>query len=157
MHTRQANIADAAEISAFMQELTALGKRTMPSDEDYVRTHYITHPDNIQCTVAVDEGGSVLGLQILKIASQENVYGVTQGWGIIGTHVAPNAAPRGVGKTLFAATLEAAINTGLQKIDATIGAINIDGLAYYEAIGFQTYNTPNGKVCKCYTLNPNRS
>lgn len=62
MHTRQAAIADAAEISAFMQELTALGKRTMPSDEDYVRTHYIGHPDNIQCTVAVDEDGSLLGL-----------------------------------------------------------------------------------------------
>ena len=157
MHSRQANIADAAEISAFMQELTALGKRTIPSDEDYVRTHYIKHPDSIQCTVAVDEDGSLLGLQILKIASEDNLYGVTPGWGIIGTHVAHNAARRGVEKTLFTATLVAAINAGLQKINATIGAINVDVLAYYEAIGFQTYKTPNGKVCKCYTINPNRS
>ena len=150
-------MADTAEISAFLQELTALGKRTMPSDEDYVRTHYITHPNNILCTVAVDEDGSLLGLQILKIASQDNVYGVTPGWGIIGTHVAPNAARRGVGRTLFAATLVAAINAGLQKIDATIGAANDQALGYYEAMGFRTYKTTNDRVCKCYTLNPNRS
>lgn len=148
---------DAAEISVFLQELAALDKRNLPSDEDYVRSHYIAHPDNVECTVAVDKDASLLGLQILKIASEDNPYGVTPGWGIIGTHFAPSAARRGVGKALFAATLTAAMRAGLHKIDATIGAGNVDGLAYYEAIGFQTYKMPNGKVCKCYALNPNRS
>ena len=152
METRQAVMSDAPEINVFLQELTALGKRTMPSDQDYVRTHYVAHPDSIRCTVAQAEDGTLLGMQILKTAYKDNDYGVTPGWGIIGTHVSPKAARRGVGKALFMATHAAAIDAGLEKIDATIGATNVDGLAYYDAIGFRTYRTPDGKVCKCYTV-----
>lgn len=39
-----------------------------------------------------------------------------------------------------------------KKIDATIGDNNPDALAYYEAVGFRTYRTPDGKVCKCFEV-----
>lgn len=70
----------------------------------------------------------------------------------MGTHVNPDAARRGVGKALFPVTLLAAKAYGLAKIDATIGANNPEGLGYYEAMGFRTYRTPDGKICKQYVL-----
>jgi ribosomal protein S18 acetylase RimI-like enzyme len=152
MRVRKAVVDDASEISVILEQLAALGKRNIPSDPDFVWTHYIAHPDNVQCSLAVDDDGTILGLQILKTASEGNTYGVTSGWGIIGTHVRPDAARRGVGKTLFAATRKAAVGAGLTKIDATIAANNADGLAYYDAIGFCTYRTPDGKICKCFEV-----
>ena len=152
MKTRQATPADAPQISAFLQQLTALGKRRSPSDERFVQEHYITHVDNIRCTVVEDDDGAILGLQALKRATEGNVYGVTPGWGIIGTHVSPNAARRGVGRMLFAATKKAAEDSGLRKIDATIGEENAEGLAYYEAMGFRTYRTPDDCICKLYEV-----
>ena len=152
MKVRQAVEKDAFEISGFLEELKALKKRNLPCDQDFVRNHYIDHIDNIQCSVAEDERGKILGLQILKFDSETTPYGVSVGWGIIGTHVRPNAARRGVGKALFSASREAAKAVGLKKIDATIGDNNPDALAYYEAVGFRTYRTPDGKVCKCFEV-----
>ena len=145
-------MADAIQISAFLQVLTALGKRNIPSDIEFVRTNYIAHPDNVRCTVAHDKNDVLLGLQILKRASANNIYGVAVGWGIVGTHVNPNASRRGVGKLLFAVTKEAAQYAGLQKIDATIGATSAEALGYYEAMGFRTYETTETRVRKCYDV-----
>lgn len=150
MKVRAATPADAQEISAFLKELTAIGKRTRPDSAEFVRDNYIQHSDNIRCSVVEDEDGSLLGLQALKRASKDNPYDVTPGWGIIGTHVRPSAARRGVGKALFAATKQAAQDAGLEKIDATIGANNPEGLAYYESIGFKTYKTTQSSVSKCF-------
>jgi len=77
---------------------------------------------------------------------------VVEGWGIIGTHVSPQAARRGVGSTLFAATRRAAEARGLKNIDASIGADNALGQSYYDAMGFMTYRQPEGLVCKVYRL-----
>lgn len=164
LKVRQAVKNDAFEVSQLLEELTAVGKRNLPSDENFVSNQYIEHTDNIRCSVAVDQSGEILGIQILKRACEANAFGVEPGWGIIGTHVKPSAARRGVGKALFAATFKAAKEAGLEKIDATIGANNPEGLAYYEAIGFRTYKTSDGKVSKCFNassfseipLNPNR-
>jgi L-amino acid N-acyltransferase YncA len=152
MRIRQAVMGDAVEISGFLGQLVSLGKRKSPSDPDFVRAHYIAHSDNIQCVVAEDADGTILGLQVLKVATEGNSYGVTVGWGIIGTHVKPDAARRGVGKTLFAVTREAAMDAGLKKIDATIAASNSGGLSYYDAVGFHTYRTPKGRVCKWFKV-----
>ena len=143
---------DIPEISRFLTQLETLGKRTIPSDEIYVRTQYIEHPDKILCSVAQDNDGALLGLQILKHATPRNIYDVTPGWGIIGTHVRADCARRGVGKALFAVTRIAAKNAGLQKIDATIGAKNPEGLGYYHAMGFRTYQTEPGRIRKCFAL-----
>ena len=150
MRVREAVPTDAPGISAFLQVLAARGKRTLPSDADYVSSHYIANPNRIQCAVAEGDDGTLLGLQILLHAAEDNPYGVTPGWGMIGTHVRPDAARQGVGKALFAATRAAAERAGLQKIDAMIGADNAEGLAYYGAMGFQTYRTQDNAVCKVF-------
>ena len=41
-----------------------------------------------------------------------------------------------------------AVNTKLQKIDATIGDTNPKGLAYYESMGFSSDKSENGKTIK---------
>ena len=152
MKVRPATKDDVAEMSRFLRQLAALGKRTSRSDPDYVLAHYIEDPDRVHCVVAEDADGRILGFQSLRIATEGNAYGVTVGWGVIGTHVRPDAARRGVGQTLFAATREAARKAELKKIDATIAVTNTEGLAYYEAMGFRTYRTPDGAVCKCYDV-----
>ena len=151
MIIRDVTLGDVDQISAFLKELTALGKRTRPDDTAFVRDYYVQGPDNICCTVA-DDDGEVLGFQSLLNAKVGNQWGVARGGGIIGTHIRPSAARRGVGRALFETTHSAARAAGLPSIDATISATNPEGLGYYEAMGFQTYRTPEGAVCKRFDV-----
>lgn len=123
-----------------------------PTDPDHVRRAYLHHPDRIACHVVLDDQGRVLGFQSLRLARDRNDLGVTPGWGIIGTHVGPFAIRQGVGAALFEATLQAAEVAGLRDIDASIGADNSEGLAYYQAMGFRDYRGGNGRICKRYVL-----
>jgi len=94
----------------------------------------------------------VLGFQSLKLAQAKNIYGVTPGWGVIGTYVALDTGRKGNGKQLFDATFAFAQQAGLSDIDATIGAENAQGIAYYEAMGFQTYRRWETSVSKRFTV-----
>ncbi|MDW3184055.1 GNAT family N-acetyltransferase [Roseobacter sp.] len=152
MRLRDGTLADVPEISAFLVELTALGKRTRPDDEAFVRSNYIENAAKVSCTVAEDDAGHVLGFQVLTVAAAGNEWGTDPGWGIIGTHVRPNAARTGVGHALFTATREAAQKAGLQKIEATIGAKSAEALGYYEAMGFRTYRQYDDRICKCFDV-----
>jgi len=146
MKIRPITLADADDISSFLALLTAAGKRTLPDTADYVRDRYTTRDDNICCHVAEDDTGAVIGMQVLIRAADRD------GWGLVGTHVDPNAARRGIGKALFAVTRQHAIAAGLAILDATIGRDNDEGLAYYSAIGFETFKTTDAKISKCYDL-----
>lgn len=151
MHITDATADHVPQMSAYLLRLKQMGKRNSRGDEAFVYDHYINADDKIKCTLAEDDG-TVLGFQSLKLATVGNIYDVTPGWGIIGTHINPDAARRGVGRALFAVTWQAAKDHGLEKIDASIGDTNPEGLAYYEAMGFRTYRTPDGLICKCYDL-----
>ena len=139
-------------MGAVLEELVLANKRTKRSDPEFARAHYVKHPDRLECVVAEDENGAVLGFQSLKIAREGNAYGTPVGWGIIGTHIRPSAARRGVGTRLFAATREAARRAGLAAIEAYIGAGNAEAQAYYEAMGFRTYRHADGVVAKAYEI-----
>ncbi|MEM6742338.1 MAG: GNAT family N-acetyltransferase [Pseudomonadota bacterium] len=152
MRVRDAGSEDAPAMSALLMRLKALKLRTSPGDEAFVLDRYISRPERIRCSLAEIESGRPLGFQILSWALEGNPYGVTPGWAIIGTHVAPEAARRGVGRALFAETLAAARAAGVASIDATIGEDNAAGLAYYEAMGFRAYRTSPGSICKRFDL-----
>ncbi len=151
MRIRRAVPADAAGISAVLQELAAAGLRTKPADRDLALRHYIGHANQVQCTLA-EEAGRILGFQSLKRAEAGNPYGVALGWGIVGTHISPRAARRGIGAALFEVTKDLAAEAGFEAIDATIGADNAGGLAYYEAMGFRTYRRTGSAICKAYRV-----
>ncbi|SCX35010.1 GNAT family N-acetyltransferase [Agrobacterium rosae] len=149
---RTATLDDAAAMTAVQNEIFAAGLRKTPRDIETILKVYLQREDNIECTVAENSEGRILGFQSLTYARPGNPYGVEEGWGIIGTHVSPTAARQGVGSGLFRATLVAAKAAGLENIDASIGADNPLGQAYYEAMGFRTYRTPEGLVCKVYRV-----
>ena len=123
-------------------------------DPAYVTSHHIAAADQMTCTVALDpqRHGMVLGFQSLKLAQAKNIYGVTPGWGVIGTYVALDTGRKGIGKQLVDATFAFAQQAGLSDIDATIGAENAQGIAYYEAMGFQTYRRWETSVSKRFTV-----
>lgn len=153
MNLRDATHADAPQISELLKELTAAGKRQSPDDVVFVTENYIEDAQKIRCTVA-EEDGVILGFQSLRLAEVGNKYGVEPGWGIIGTHIRPTAARRGVGRALFKVTQSAAKDAGLQHVDATIGSDNTEGLAYYGAMGFKEYKTLKGAVYKRLDVAP---
>lgn len=78
MIIRNATVEDVQQMSAFLRELTAAGKRKSPDDEGFVQRHYIEDADKIRCTVA-EEDGSILGFQSLKEARAGNQWGVEPG------------------------------------------------------------------------------
>lgn len=149
---REATAEDAAAMSQILRDILTIWESERPSSVTHVLGHYVDHPDRLRCSVAVDDNGEILGFQSLKRATEGNAYGLPSGWGIIGTYVDAKAAGRGVGKALFASSLDAARAANVTEIDATIGASNESGLAFYDAIGFRTYQTKPGAVCKKYTL-----
>ncbi|MEX6508847.1 N-acetyltransferase family protein [Jiella sp. M17.18] len=148
MQIRAARASDAEAMSGVLEELLLAGKRSQGADADAVRARYIDSPHRVECSVAVDDSGAILGFQSLQRAYPGNPYDTPLGWGIIGTHVRPSAARRGVGSQLFAATLAAARAAGLPAIEAFIGSQNTEGLAYYEAMGFRTWRQAEGAICK---------
>ncbi|WP_312487969.1 GNAT family N-acetyltransferase [Sphingomonas sp.] len=152
MATRIASLDDAPAMSRVLREIIAHTGRDRPSDEAFVTRQYIANPASIRCTVAIDDEGVVLGFQSLVRAEAGNRYEVPVGWGIIGTHISPRARRKGVGSALFRSSRKAAGQSELENIDAYIGADNQSGLRYYEAMGFQTYRTPEGIVQKVYTV-----
>lgn len=152
MDIRPAMLQDAPAISLVLEELVAAKKRTKASDVEFVANHYINPPDQIRCSIAVDDDGMVLGFQSLKFAGENNPYGTPVGWGIIGTHVRPSAARKGVGQKLFHSTKEAANQFDVSKTEAFISQRNDVAIAYYEAMGFRTYRKLKDVVCKCYEL-----
>ncbi len=148
---RPATPDDAQGMSAVLKAIIDATGRQRAFDSAHVTELYIDNPRRIACSVAVFEG-EVVGFQSLTIAQPDNIYGVTPGWGIIGTHISPKAFRKGVGKALFAVSRAAALDAGLTDIDASIPADNDMGLAYYEAIGFHSYRTTDTRICKRYRL-----
>ncbi|MCW1404209.1 GNAT family N-acetyltransferase [Novosphingobium sp. MW5] len=137
-----------------LQALVASGQRSRPATVEHVLSHYIEDPERLSCLLAVDADGTVLGFQSLKRASAGNPYGVTPGWGIIGTHIAPDAARRGIGRGLFGGLFEGTratiLREGLPGVDASIGTRNAQALAYYHAMGFRDYATGPGVQRKAW-------
>ncbi|WP_299575083.1 GNAT family protein [uncultured Williamsia sp.] len=135
---RPAVLTDAEAMAEVQNAIHRAGLRSSPVDVDEIRGRYLEHEHSIACTVAV-EGQRVVGFQSLKRAWVDNPYDVAVGWGIIGTHIDPDAGRGGIGRRLFVVTRAAAETVGLRHVDATIGVDNRAALAFYAAIGFTPY------------------
>lgn len=151
MKIRKATSDDVDAMSAMLKKLVAAGRRTMPADTDYVREHYVSNFHSISCSIAEGEDGTILGFQSLIRAVEGNAYDTPVGWGIIGTHVSPDAARTGAGTKLFASSEQAAIDAGLTKIEAFIGKDNTVAQRYYEQMGFEPSRRTESAVCKVWT------
>ncbi|MEM1237280.1 MAG: GNAT family N-acetyltransferase [Pseudomonadota bacterium] len=146
---REAWVDDVADIATMLADLRDAGLRTRPCDPEFVRSHYVSNPGGIRCTLAF-AGDQLCGLQALTRAQAGNPYGAPVGWGIIGTHVSPSAGRKGIGRALFTDTARAARDAGLEGVEAFIGADNAMGLGYYGAMGFETVREVDGAVVKAW-------
>jgi ribosomal protein S18 acetylase RimI-like enzyme len=135
---RPARPTDAEDMADVQNAIHRAGLRSSPVDIALVRERYLDLEYGVACTVA-EQGGRVVGFQSLKRAWPGNPYDVAEGWGIIGTHIHPDAGRSGLGRRLFVKSLAAAKAAGLRHIDASIGADNSPALAYYSAMGFTPY------------------
>lgn len=135
---RPARSSDAEDMTEVQNAIYRAGLRAEPVDVGLIRERYLDSPIRIACTV-VEQEGRVVGFQSLSWARPGNRYGVTVGWGIIGTHIHPDTGRSGLGRRLLVESLAAARAVGLEHIDASIGAANAPGLAYYSAMGFVPY------------------
>lgn len=142
---RPATGDDAEAMAAVQNAIFAAGLRATPVDAGRMREIYLDHPGTLTTTVAIRDG-ALIGFQWLGRAWPQNDYGVTPGWGMIGTHIRPDAGRSGIGRRLFAATLAAARQAGLAHIDASIGEDNAPALAYYSAMGFRPYRKSEGRI-----------
>lgn len=152
MIIRPAVPEDAVAMSTVLAAILDTWGSDRPRSPGHVLSNYIDHPDRVEGSVAMTQGGTLLGFQSLKRATPGNPYDLPEGWGIIGTYVSAEATGRGVGRALFAASRASARGARIAQIDATIGATNAGALAYYAAMGFETYRKRPGAVCKRYDI-----
>lgn len=152
---RPARQADAPAMTDVQNELFRRGLRESPTDLATILDRYFDAQHGVVCTVA-ERDGVVIGFQSLKRAWPGNPYGVTEGWGVIGTHIHPDAGRSGIGRRLFAYSFAAAQEAGIRHIDATIGADNAPGLAYYRAMGFAPYGESGDAIPHRLDVPPQR-
>ena len=152
MIIRPAQKEDAAGVAGVLHDLVIAGKRSKRHDPEFALSHYIMHSNRIECHVAESDDGKILGFQSIKWAKSGNEYGAPVGWALIGTHITPKAARRGIGEALFAFTLQAARKAGVPAIEAFIGQTKLAGQAYYDALGFVDYRRTEDAICKSFDL-----
>ena len=152
MKVREAVTDDAEAMSEVLREIMAKTGRQRRTEPSFVISNYIDHPEDVRCTVALDEQNTLIGFQSLIRSWPDNPYDVPLGWGIIGTHISPRAHRKGVGTALFAVTKAAAEAAGLLNIDAYIGCDNQGALRYYQSLGFRKYRENEDAVQKAFTV-----
>lgn len=138
---RPATREDATDLIGVVNAIIAAGGTTAhqtPFDANRLYRHYVAPLGIVSCQVAVLDGVPV-GFQSLQWPDDEGDP-FPDGWAIIASFVAPEAAGQGIGRALFEATREAARAAGVTTIDATIRADNQGGLRYYGGLGFADYD-----------------
>ncbi|MEL6792028.1 MAG: GNAT family N-acetyltransferase [Pseudomonadota bacterium] len=135
MKTRLVTPEDAAAICAVINPLIERGGTTAnetPWTADYV-TEMLDDFGPRDFMHVAEEEGRIVGFQYVEIHPD-----LDEDTGDIASFAAIDAAGRGVGKALAAATFAEAKRRGWAKLFAYIRADNTGGLAYYESIGFRT-------------------
>lgn len=163
LNIRQATRADAAAMAELINAIIAIGGTTayeVAFDAASMDAAYISLPQLVSCLVAED-GGVIVGFQGL-MRSFDPDDPLPDAWTTIGTFARIGLTQRGVGRALFAATLNAARGERIAVIDATIRADNTGGLAFYSRQGFVDYDrllavplkdgTPVDRIRKRYDI-----
>lgn len=146
LSVRQATAADASPMGAILNPIITAGGTTAIewhlSDAE-IAEWFITGEHCLACSVAEDDTGRMLGFQALVHQAE-----LPEHWADIATFACSPPRPSGVGVALFEATLQQAADAGIRCINATIRADNVNGLAYYTRLGFETYDVSPGVPLK---------
>jgi L-amino acid N-acyltransferase YncA len=146
--TRRATPDDAAAMATLINEIIAIGGTTAyekPFTPESMDHEFISPTYLLSCTLAEDEG-RLLGFQVLLSPNEHEPF--PDGWAYIGTYARVGHTGGGVGRALFAETVNAARAAGVHTIDATIRADNVGGLTFYSRLGFVDYDRKVGVPLK---------
>ncbi len=140
---RPAAAADAPAMVEMLNRIIEAGGTTAHQsrfDADRMLGHYIAPPLAISCYVAL-HGDTIIGFQALERADPgwQGEGKLPDDWAVIATFVDAGHRGLGVGRGLFALSLEAARGAEARAIDATIRADNGSGLGYYSKMGFSDH------------------
>jgi L-amino acid N-acyltransferase YncA len=158
---REASTSDAVPLANILNAIIEAGGTTAmeaPLNAVEFTEHFLCGSDVISCAVAVDPANSEpVGFQALKRYAD-----LPKAWADIATFARMKRKLPGVGTALFAATKAKARKLGLVTINAAIRADNRVGLAFYEKMGFRTYEmlrrvplkdgTPVDRILKRYDV-----
>ncbi|MEM9500236.1 MAG: GNAT family N-acetyltransferase [Pseudomonadota bacterium] len=161
IEVRPVTAADSVSLAELLNEIIELGGTTAleePFTPQQLADTYLIGPLVLNCVVAVDDGtGELIGFQTLvKNGSLPDDIGDVATFAKVGT------TQRGIGTSLFKATLARARELDLKAINATIRADNTGGLAFYSKMDFEDHDvtlgipladgTPVDRVHKRYSL-----
>ncbi len=149
---RSAHLSDAGAMAALINKIIKTGGATayrQPFDKQGIVEHFIKPPYGINCAVALGNV-EIVGFQALEWSDPDwpGADKLPADWAIIATYVALGHHGRGIGRSLFAATLAAARAAGVRCIDATIRFENPGGQAYYDRMGFVDYRIDKATISK---------
>jgi RimJ/RimL family protein N-acetyltransferase len=135
---RSATPDDAEALCEILNIIIAKGGMTAigaPLSHAEFYEYFLGGMSSLMCLVAMDPFVSLLlGFQALNRHVE-----LPNDWADIGTFTRIDPKTPGVGKALFAETKNWAKEHNLAAINAAIRADNHGGLAYYEKMGFRTY------------------
>jgi L-amino acid N-acyltransferase YncA len=137
---RPARSTDAAALTELLNIIIAAGGTTAmeePLAVDTFAEWFVSGPDVLFCVVAEgDMSRNLLGFQSIYRDAE-----LPERWADIATFSSTRHKVAGVGTRMFAHTRSMAKDLGLTTINATIRADNVQGLSYYDKMGFRTYRT----------------
>jgi L-amino acid N-acyltransferase YncA len=140
---REAVPADAAPLCEILNSIIEIGGTTAletPLTAAEFSEMYLDGERCLGCFVAAASDAEVLlGFQALSRHAK-----LPENWADIATFARMEPKSPGVGTALFARTMQRARELEAAAINATIRADNTGGLAYYEKMGFQTYQVAKG-------------
>jgi len=141
---RPARPDDAAGIVSVLEAVVAERRysaidRVWPVADE--RTHLESFSPREAVHLALDDGGIIVGLQILdRWSPLESMSHVGQ----LGTFLLPSWRRKGVGRRLWESTVAFARDAAYRKIVIYVRASNADGQAFYRRLGF----APCGRLSK---------
>jgi len=134
---RSATNSDVQELASLLNEIVAIGGTTAREkliSEAGFSQHYLDDKECVDCLVAQDDQGRLLGFQALRTKST-----LDEGWIDIATFARVEPKVKGVGRALLERTQVVLKALGYTHINATIRADNKPGLGYYSKMGFTDY------------------
>lgn len=151
---RPAVRSDARGMADLLNALIRLGGTTayrQPFGAEGIASTFI-EPNFGICCFCAEDGDAIVGFQALEWADPDwpGPARLPADWAIIATFVAADRHGEGIGGRLFAATLATARAMGVRRIDATIRGENVEGLGYYDAMGFRDYRVGEGRISKVF-------
>jgi L-amino acid N-acyltransferase YncA len=137
LHVRDAVVDDAEQIVGILNPIIDARAYTVFDRAftiDAERQYLATFPARGVWKVAEKSDGRIVGFQVLE--PYATYTGAFEHVGTLGTYVELGERRRGVARTLFAATFEAARRKGYEKISTLVRSDNPAALATYLVHGF---------------------